>query len=129
MNLHMSHRTPDWQHPLQEKAARLKLALELAANAGPIGRPAAVMVEHARDAFRQQLERTAGLPVAEIVQLLGDPPSGPAPKGFALFYRVGEPNHCPSCMGTNWHVGRVSAECAGCGTPLPLHHPTERKDN
>lgn len=27
---------------------------------------------------------------------------------------------CPGCGLSNWHIGRVSAECAGCGTALPL---------
>lgn len=29
-------------------------------------------------------------------------------------------NHCPECGGSQWHVGRISAECAVCDIPLPL---------
>jgi hypothetical protein len=29
-------------------------------------------------------------------------------------------NHCPSCGGKHWHIGRSSAECAFCETALPL---------
>ena len=30
------------------------------------------------------------------------------------------PDPCPVCGGRQWLVGRVSAECAGCATALPL---------
>lgn len=26
--------------------------------------------------------------------------------------------YCPGCGQRQWHVGRVTAECAACGTPL-----------
>lgn len=42
----------------------------------------------------------------------------PAP----LCYYEGEPNRCPQCQNKSWHVGRVTAECAHCGHPLPLAH-------
>jgi hypothetical protein len=29
-------------------------------------------------------------------------------------------NHCPSCGGKHWHIGRSTAECAFCETALPL---------
>ena len=29
-------------------------------------------------------------------------------------------NRCPGCGKSNWHVGRISAECAHCETALPL---------
>ena len=33
-------------------------------------------------------------------------------------YRAGQP--CDYCGHTNWHVGRVMAECGNCGTALLL---------
>lgn len=51
------------------------------------------------------------------------PQSGPAParaRGYQVLFHAGETNHCPGCHGTNWLVGRVMAECARCGTALPL---------
>jgi hypothetical protein len=41
-------------------------------------------------------------------------------RGYQVLFRVGEVNHCPGCNGTNWYVGRVTAECGRCGTALPL---------
>lgn len=37
-------------------------------------------------------------------------------------YREGEHLRCPQCSGTQWHIGRVTAECASCGNPIPLAH-------
>lgn len=59
--------------------------------------------------------------VAEIALL-----ASIAQRGAVTLFYPGEPNHCPRCHGTAWHVGRITAECARCGTPLPLFHPTER---
>lgn len=38
--------------------------------------------------------------------------------GYRPVYRSGV--YCPGCGKGHWHVGRVSAECVGCGTALPL---------
>lgn len=35
-------------------------------------------------------------------------------------YRPGETQRCPDCDGTQWHLGRSSAECAFCHGVLPL---------
>jgi hypothetical protein len=35
-------------------------------------------------------------------------------------YRPGQP--CPNCGQVNWEVGRVTAECGGCGHALLLEH-------
>lgn len=35
-------------------------------------------------------------------------------------------NTCPDCGGQQWHVGRVSAQCAICDSPLPLANPGVR---
>ncbi|WP_380876177.1 hypothetical protein ACFB49_07640 [Sphingomonas sp. DBB INV C78] len=42
--------------------------------------------------------------------------------GYRLVYRANEVNHCPGCGKMHWFVGRKSAECAFCGTALPLQH-------
>jgi hypothetical protein len=47
----------------------------------------------------------------------GDLASGDKRKGP---FRPGEAAACPDCDATHWHVGRRSAECASCGTALPL---------
>lgn len=44
----------------------------------------------------------------------------PANRGYSAIYRDNEVNHCPGCGRTQWHIGRVTAECAFCGTALPL---------
>ncbi|WP_336973458.1 hypothetical protein [Sphingobium aromaticiconvertens] len=46
-----------------------------------------------------------------------------AGRGYVIFYRQCEPNHCPGCGGSAWHVGRQSAECARCGTAIPHFSP------
>lgn len=42
------------------------------------------------------------------------------PRGYLVQYHRDETNHCPGCSRTHWLVGRISAECAFCGTALPL---------
>lgn len=41
-------------------------------------------------------------------------------RGYQVLFRADQTNHCPGCNGTNWYVGRVTAECGRCGTALPL---------
>ena len=59
-----------------------------------------------------------------LVQLFGRKQPGfslePARRGYHVAYREGETNRCPGCGRSHWHVGRLSAECALCGTALPL---------
>lgn len=43
-----------------------------------------------------------------------------AQRGYHIFYRDAETNHCPGCGRTQWYIGRVMAECAFCATALPL---------
>lgn len=53
----------------------------------------------------------------------------PAPvgrHGFRPLYR--SDSRCPCCDQANWFVGRVSAECARCGTALPLAPFEERPE-
>jgi hypothetical protein len=40
--------------------------------------------------------------------------------GYRVAYRLHEANHCPGCGKSQWIIGRVTAECAFCGTALPL---------
>ena len=46
-----------------------------------------------------------------------------AGRGHVILYRQTQTNHCPSCGGSHWHVGRQSAECARCATAIPLFSP------
>jgi uncharacterized protein (DUF983 family) len=41
-------------------------------------------------------------------------------RGYQVAYHPGETNRCPGCGHSNWHVGRVTAQCAFCGTALAL---------
>jgi len=43
-----------------------------------------------------------------------------AQRGYHIFYRDDETNHCPGCGRTHWIIGRMSAECAFCSTAMPL---------
>lgn len=43
----------------------------------------------------------------------------PATRGYTPLYYSGA-THCPGCHGTHWNVGRTVAECASCGTALPI---------
>jgi hypothetical protein len=47
-------------------------------------------------------------------------PAKPDQRGYAVHYRVNEPNHCPGCGRSHWLIGRMLAECAFCGVALPL---------
>lgn len=38
----------------------------------------------------------------------------------AAGYQRGGANRCPHCSATAFHVGRIVAECASCGNPLPI---------
>ena len=40
--------------------------------------------------------------------------------GYRVAYHQHEANHCPGCGQTHWMIGRMTAECAVCGTALPL---------
>ncbi|HJQ17082.1 MAG TPA: hypothetical protein VJ859_08770 [Allosphingosinicella sp.] len=43
-----------------------------------------------------------------------------AMRGYNVLYREGELNFCPGCGRSHWYVGRLLAECAYCGTAVPL---------
>lgn len=48
------------------------------------------------------------------------PPFDPAARGYHAVYRENETNHCPGCGRSHWIIGRLTAECAFCGTALTL---------
>ncbi len=47
-------------------------------------------------------------------------PARPATRGYHVVYRDDAVNHCPGCGRTSWYIGRSTAECAFCGTAIPL---------
>lgn len=47
--------------------------------------------------------------------------------GYRPLYYRNSVNHCPGCGQAQWYVGRVSAECAFCGTALPLQEIVSRE--
>lgn len=53
-------------------------------------------------------------------------PIDPVHWGYKIMYHPGEPNRCPGCGHSNWHVGRVTAQCGFCGTALALALHTSR---
>jgi len=44
-------------------------------------------------------------------------------RGYLVLYRSTGDNVCPGCGGRQWEVGRIMAECALCGTAIPLVSP------
>lgn len=42
--------------------------------------------------------------------------------GYSPIYHLNEVNRCPGCDRSQWLIGRITAECAFCGTALPLEH-------
>jgi len=47
-------------------------------------------------------------------------PHAPANRGYCVVYREQEVNFCPGCGRSHWYIGRLLAECAYCGTAVPL---------
>lgn len=47
-------------------------------------------------------------------------PHDPTKRGYSVVYRRYDVNRCPGCGHSNWHVGRITAECAFCSTAIPL---------
>lgn len=48
----------------------------------------------------------------------------PASRGIVPLYQSGMT--CPACRSRAWHVGRLMAECARCGTALDFEHSRGR---
>ncbi len=44
----------------------------------------------------------------------------PSRRGYHAVYRMDQPNLCPGCGRSHWLIGRLSAECAFCGTAIGL---------
>ncbi len=55
------------------------------------------------------------------------PVYGTAPRLNPVFIE-GHGDACPSCNIRAWYVGRVTAECAACGTVLPVVHANKFRD-
>jgi len=47
-------------------------------------------------------------------------PGARADRGYLAVYRPDEQNRCPGCGGSNWYVGRSTAQCAFCDTAIPI---------
>lgn len=43
-----------------------------------------------------------------------------AQRGYHVEYRGDGTDRCPGCGRQQFHIGRFSAECAFCGTAVPL---------
>lgn len=69
-----------------------------------------------RSLERQKVEGTTMLTSIESRR----DPFDPALRGYHAVYRENQVNHCPGCGRTHWYLGRLLAECAFCGTALPL---------
>ncbi len=41
-------------------------------------------------------------------------------RGYQVLFFADEINRCPGCGHSQWHVGRITAECGVCATALPL---------
>ena len=54
------------------------------------------------------------------------PAFNPSARGYHAVYHEDEVNHCPGCGRTHWLIGRMSAECAFCGTALTLQEAAGR---
>lgn len=45
-------------------------------------------------------------------------------RGYHISYRGDGTDRCPGCGRQHFHIGRVLAECAFCGTAIPLPEAT-----
>jgi hypothetical protein len=43
-----------------------------------------------------------------------------ASRGYQVLFHADETNRCPGCGKSHWYVGRITAECAACGTAIPI---------
>jgi uncharacterized protein (DUF983 family) len=65
-------------------------------------------------------------PLLRVVEPLPLPRTfDPAHRGYVVTYRAGL--DCPGCGRSQWWVGRVSAECAWCGTAVGFARPEQVK--
>lgn len=59
----------------------------------------------------------------ELLRLFPQPVAATAPtvrRPAIPVYAIERANRCPDCHGEAFFVGRVTAECAGCGLPMAL---------
>jgi hypothetical protein len=45
-------------------------------------------------------------------------------RGYQVLFWRDQVNHCPGCGKSQWHVGRLTAECGFCGTALAISADT-----
>ena len=57
---------------------------------------------------------------ATLHRLGAEFPHCPASRGYTITYRDDQVNFCPGCGRSHWYIGRLLAECAYCGTAIPL---------
>lgn len=60
------------------------------------------------------------LPLWRQVPLPAAPVATAARLPAVPVFVAGRANRCPDCHGEAFSVGRVTAECAGCGLPLAI---------
>lgn len=60
------------------------------------------------------------LPLWRQVPLPAAPVARAARLPAMSVFVIGRPNRCPDCLSEAFIVGRVTAECAGCGLPLAI---------
>lgn len=46
-------------------------------------------------------------------------------RGYQVLFWRDQINHCPGCGRSQWHVGRITAECSYCGTALSISEATQ----
>ena len=46
-------------------------------------------------------------------------------RGYQVLFWRDQVNHCPGCGRSQWHIGRITAECGLCGTALPIDGATQ----
>ncbi len=46
-------------------------------------------------------------------------------RGYQVLFWRDQVNHCPGCGRSQWHIGRITAECGLCGTALPINGETQ----
>jgi hypothetical protein len=59
--------------------------------------------------------------MSQIIPIRADRPGhNVAARGYSIVYRADHPNFCPGCARSHWYIGRLTAECAYCGTAVPM---------
>jgi hypothetical protein len=59
--------------------------------------------------------------MSQVIPIRGERPGHNfAARGYSIVYRAEQPNYCPGCGRSHWYIGRLTAECAYCGTAIPM---------